>query len=202
MILTRTRLGAITALTGASLVLTGCGPTLAGSAAVVGTARITDGTVSQQVDELLAAKPTGDTAKVTQDTVRRLVIDELVRQEAARLGVVVSQGAVDKALATALANSGGAAALASAAVSSGIPPSQINYEITTSLLVTACATHLAPAQNQTQQQSALVQDVTKLATELDTRVSPRYGVWDPKSLALNPPADPFLVANGNSATGG
>ncbi len=190
----RVRLGVVAAVAGSALAITGCGPTLAGAAAVVGSVRITDAEVAAQVSEVrTASHATGDSTKATTDTLRRLVIDALVAAEAAQLGVVVSNGAVDRALASAVTSNGGSAQLISAALQSGIPPSQIRSEIRTSLLVSACAAKIAPAANAAGQQTALVADVAKLAADLNTRVSPRYGAWDPKALTIGANTDSFIA---------
>jgi len=191
----RVRLAIVTAVVGSALVVTGCGPNLAGAAAVVGSVRITDAQVAAQVTEYQAAShKSGDTTKATQDTLRRLLIDALVAAEAAHLGVVITDGAVDRAMASAISSNGGSAGLISAAVQSGIPPSQIRGEIRTSLLVSACAAKIAPTAAATAQQTALVADVAKLAAELNTRVNPRFGAWDPKNLAITANNDSFLAA--------
>ena len=183
------------AIAAGTLTLTACGPTLPGAAAVVGNVRISDSSVAAFVTEYQhAANSASGAAKITADTVRRLVIDSLIEQEAARLGVTVTQGAVDQAIAAAIAQSGGSSQLASAALQSSIPPSAIRTEIRVTLLANASAARLAPTGTQTQQQQALLTDVTKLAQTLGTRIAPRYGSWDSTTLSIGADTEAFLVA--------
>lgn len=181
------------AATVGALALSGCGPALPGAAAVVGNVRISDSQVAKFVTEYQkAVGSTAGTGKITADTIRRLVIDSLIEQEAARLGVTVTQGAVDQAMATAIAQSGGANQLAAAALQSSIPPSAIGTEIRVTLLANAIAARLAPTASQSQQQQALLTDVTKFAAALGTRIAPRYGSWDSSTLSVGAVSEPFL----------
>ena len=60
-------------------------------------------------------------------------------------------------------------------------------------MANASAARLAPTGTQTQQQQALLTDVTKLAESLGTRVAPRYGSWDPTTLSIGADTEAFLV---------
>lgn len=177
-----------------SLVAAGCGGGLsAGSAAVVGDSRITTAVVADQVEQINTARglpvDTVDAA-LTQSTVQRLIITDLVDQAAQRLGAEVTDGAIDAEINALEQRSGGRAELDQLLLESNIPPTGLESQIRTTLLVQRMGQVLDP-QADPQTQSQLVYEyVVALSEELDVSVSPRFGVWNPIDLNLGaPPAD-------------
>lgn len=177
-----------------SLVAAGCGGGLAaGSAAVVGDTRITTAAVADQVEQINTARglpvDTVD-ATLTQSTVQRLIITDLVDQAAQRLGAEVTDGAIDAEINALELRAGSRAELDQLLLESNIPPSGLESQIRTTLLVQRMGVILDP-QADPQTQNQLVYDyVVALSEELDVSVSPRFGVWNPIDLNLGaPPAD-------------
>jgi hypothetical protein len=178
----------------ATLVAAGCGGGLsAGSAAVIGDSRITTAAVEDQISQINAARglPADSVdAALTQATVQRLIITDLVDQAAVRLGAEVTEGAIDTEVIALETRAGGREELDQLLLESNIPPSGLKTQIRTSLLVQQMGAILDP-QADPQVQSQLVYEyVVALSDELNVSVSPRFGVWNPIDLNLGaPPAD-------------
>ena len=75
----------------------------------------------------------------------------------------------------------------------GIAPSQVADVVVLNLQVAALSEALVPGGDQQAQGTALVQALSVLSQVLDTRVSPRYGTWDPASLAVGTVPDDLSV---------
>ena len=100
----------------------------AGSAATIGTARITEQALASNVEEVFAAQglPTDSADElITQETLSRMIIIDLVDTLAERTGVVVSQGRVDQELQAYIAQSGDRDAMVASFTQQGIAPSMI-----------------------------------------------------------------------------
>jgi hypothetical protein len=160
---------------------------------VVGDTRITTAAVADQVEQINTARglpvDTVD-ATLTQSTVQRLIITDLVDQAAQRLGAEVTDGAIDAEINALELRAGSRAELDQLLLESNIPPSGLESQIRTTLLVQRMGVILDP-QADPQTQNQLVYDyVVALSEELDVSVSPRFGVWNPIDLNLGaPPAD-------------
>lgn len=198
MTITRARIAVAAALVGATILLTGCGPTLPGAAAVVGTDKITESEVASQVQEIQkAAHSTTGADKITSDVVSRMVVNSIITQLADKLGVTVTDGALDQEMNKIITAQGGLAQLEAAALNSNVPPSAIRDQIKVSMLETAIANKLAPGASSTQQQSVLVDAVIKESNELGTQVAPKFGSWQIEQIKngaapLQPLVEPFL----------
>ena len=177
-----------------ALVAAGCGGGLsAGSAAVIGDSRITTTAVQDQIAQINAARglPADSVdAGLTQVTVQRLIITDLVDQAAARLGAEVTEGAIDTEIIALETRAGGRAELDQLLLDSNIPPSGLNTQIRTSLLVQQMGVILDPQADPETQSQLVYEYVVALSAELNVSVSPRFGVWNPIDLNLGaPPAD-------------
>ncbi len=177
-----------------SVVAAGCGGGLsAGSAAVVGDSRITTAAVADQVEQINTARglpvDTVDAA-LTQSTVQRLIITDLVDQAAQQLGAEVTDGAIDAEIIALEQRSGGRAELDQLLLESNIPPSGLESQIRTTLLVQRMGQVLDPQADPQTQNQLVYEYVVALSEELNVSVSPRFGVWNPIDLNLGaPPAD-------------
>jgi hypothetical protein len=191
--LTANRLRIAVGLAIAGLALSACGGAIAaGSAAVLGSQSISTSEVAEQLDELNSARGLpADTpnAAATASIVQRLVITNLVDQAADRLGVTVSDGAVDNELLLLESNAGGREALEQALLQSDIPPSTAVEQVRLSLLVRDMGVILDPSGDPQTQNTAVFEYVVALSEELDVTISPRFGTWDPASLSLGPLPD-------------
>lgn len=189
----RAKAGVTVGLTLAGLLLAACGGAVAaGSAAVLGDERIPTSEVSAQLGELNTARglpADAANAEATTSIIQRLVVTNLVDQAADRLGVTVSDGAVDAELLALEANAGGREALDDALLQSNIPPSQAVAQIRLSLLVREMGLVLDPAGDAQTQNAAVFNYVVALSDELDVTISPRFGTWDSSQLSLGPVPD-------------
>lgn len=189
----RAKVGVTVGLALAGLLLAACGGAVAaGSAAVLGDERIPTSEVSAQLTELNTARglpADAANAEATTSIIQRLVVTNLVDQAADRLGVTVSDGAVDAELLALEANAGGREALDDALLQSNIPPSQAVAQIRLSLLVREMGLVLDPAGDAQTQNTAVFNYVVALSDELEVTISPRFGTWDSSQLSLGPVPD-------------
>ena len=189
----RAKAGVTVGLALAGLLLAACGGAVAaGSAAVLGDERIPTSEVSAQLTELNTARglpADAANAEATTSIIQRLVVTNLVDQAADRLGVTVSDGAVDAELLALEANAGGREALDDALLQSNIPPSQAVAQIRLSLLVREMGLVLDPAGDAQTQNTAVFNYVVALSDELEVTISPRFGTWDSSQLSLGPVPD-------------
>lgn len=168
----------------AGLALVGCtGPTLAGSAAVVGDSRLLDSELADDAAALSEGLGITDNPQISQVLVSRWIIGELVEQLAESKGISVTQGQVDRALAREQRQAGGADALEQGALQAGVLPEQIPSVLRTNLLVEEMAQFTITGDDPTGQSGLLVQ-IQQLSEELEPQVSPRFGTWDPQGLTV------------------
>ena len=177
-----------------------------GAAAYVGGYRIPVSTVQSDSAEVIAAAAqvgqTGlDPSEVNRRQVNRLVTDRLIRIEAARRGITVSDAEVDTLLAQAAGDSSPATFANQLAASQLVPPSGLTEFAQTVALNQKLLAEIAPNASQTVQTDELVKLLGALSTQLGTGVSPRYGVWDPGSLSVDLPPDDLSTPAPASGSG-
>lgn len=181
------------ALTAAVLGMSACGPLLAGSAAVVGTQRITDQTLYQQVTEVTTALDLAETPQVSAVILGRLVTQQLVSALAQQQHVTVDNAEVDRFIADQVQAAGGRPRFESALIRKGIPADQIPAAARATLYVIKLGPILAPNGDQQAQDLAIVAAVSQLSNQLGTRVSPRFGEWNAELLQIGPPPNDLSV---------
>jgi hypothetical protein len=197
----RRLLAAVPLAAAAVLVLTACDPRQAGSAAVVGSTRITESQVQADAQESLdTLKAVGgdvpDTADLIRAQVEFRVDTHLVDVAAARQGVHVTQGQVDELISA----SGPEEQLIKSLVEQQnlwLPPSQVDALAREYLQQQALGTKLAPGKTTDEQNKAVTEYVTKIADELGVTVSPRYGEFDFANLRITPGLDDLSVPAGS-----
>lgn len=167
----------------AGVVLSGCGQTLAGSAAVVGETRLTDSQLSQTVSTLSTELGIPESAQVSQAVLSRWMVGQLVEQLAEKSGVTVSKGEVDAAIATESENAGGREAFEQGALQAGVLPEDIPDAVRTSLLIDKLSQFTVTDEDPSGQ-TGLITQVQLLSQELDPQVSPRFGTWDAEQLSV------------------
>lgn len=172
--------------------LAGCGPTLAGSAAVVGEQRLMESQLAENSSQLTEKLGIPQSAQVSQALLSRWIVGELIDELADRKGVDVTKGAVDAAIADEEERAGGREALEQGALQSGVLPDQIPTVVRTSLLVEEISKTTITGDDPTGESGLLVQ-VQQLSDELDTQVSPRFGTWDPEQLSVGALPDDLSV---------
>lgn len=183
------------AAAGLVVTLAGCGQTvLAGSAAVVGDARLADSTVASSADEIRAAlggrPPEGGAAELNRALIGQFVTSTLIGVAAQREGVTVTAGEVAATRDRIVEGAGGPEALPQYAAERSVAPSQVDTAILASLQYSALAAKLAPGGDEQAQADAVNSYLGALSTDLGTEVSPRFGTWEPNRLNVGiPPQD-------------
>ncbi len=171
----------------AAIAVSACGSTAPGAAAVIGDSRISEGALTTEVQSVLAAQGLGvDTsdAALTSKTLDRMVKSELVGLLATEAGIEITQGQIDAELQSYDVQAGGRDKVEEIFLQQGIAPSQVADVVVLNLQVAALSEALVPGGDQQAQGTALVQALSVLSQVLETRVSPRYGTWDPAALAV------------------
>ncbi|MDP1876536.1 MAG: SurA N-terminal domain-containing protein [Actinomycetota bacterium] len=180
----------------AALVLSACAGQQAGSAATLGADRITEQALASNVEEVFAAQglPTDSADElITQETLSRMIIIDLVDILAERTGVAVSQGRLDQELQSYIAQSGDRDAMVASFTQQGIAPSMIEDIIRLNLLATDLGVALAPDGAPEEQGQAVFDAVSALSVELGVETSPRFGTWDPTALQVGPVSDGLAI---------
>lgn len=167
----------------AGIALSACGPTLSGSAAVVGDQRLTDSDLAQTTSQLTEGLGIPDSPQVSQAVLSRWIVTELVDELASRKGISVTKGEVDSAIADETQRAGGQQALEDSALQAGVVPQMIPDVIRTTLLIDAMTKGTITGDDPTGQTGLLTQ-VQQLSDELDPQVSPRFGTWDAEQLSV------------------
>lgn len=183
----RRRILGVAAVLAVGGLVAGCGPELAGSAAVVGQDRVTDSQLSTQVDTVTSALGIPTSAKANQVVLDRLIRAELYDALAARLDVAISDGEVQKFLNDTIAQAGGQKALEDQLLQSGVPSTEIFGFARTFMQQKAIAEKIAAGKTQQEQGQVLGAAIIALSKELDTRVSPRFGTWNAEKLSVGEP---------------
>ena len=177
----------------AGLTLTGCGAATAGAAAVVGDTRISEQTLTSNVQEVLVShqkSPNTSDASLISAVLNRLVTSELVNVLAAEKGVTVTQGAIDSTLQGYVQQAGGEAEVQNVLLQRNVAPSQIEAFVRTNVLAQMLGQALAPSADIQGQSDAVVAAVIETSMVVGTEVSPRFGTWDATKLAIGPvPSD-------------
>lgn len=168
----------------AGLLLTGCGQqTLAGSAAVVGDARLTDTELGQTVTTLTEKLGIPASDQVSQAVLSRWMVAQMVDELAAQKGISVSKGEVDQTITDETEKSGGQEAFENGALQAGVLPEGIADAVRTSLLIDKLSQTTITGDDASGQ-TGLVTAVQALSDELDPQVSPRFGTWDAEQLTV------------------
>lgn len=182
----------------AVLALSACSGQTAGSAAVVGGTRITDESISAEVENLLTAqgKNVDDASpSMMATTLGRAVTTELVDQVATKEGVTVNEGEIDAVLDAYGEQAGGLAEFEKYLLTQDVAPDQITSIIRLNIQVEKLGAKLAPNESPDMQSLAVFQTIGKYSEQVGVEISPRYGTWDPANLTIGPPPDDLSVPN-------
>jgi hypothetical protein len=186
----------------AVLALAGCA-NQAGAASQVGPTTITDRQVADVVAEVKAqnakvAGSTFDEKTTTSNVVAFLTQKQILEQAAAREGVTVSQGDVDRVIADGEANLGGDRQKVADYIFTnvGLPSEQLDAYLRTTLLYSGLVAKIAPGVTDSTAQSKAAKDyLEKFSSEIGVQVSPRFGTWTgisvgpvPNDLSFDPNA--------------
>ena len=186
----------------AVLALAGCA-NQAGAASQVGSTTITDRQVADVVAEVKAqnakvAGSTFDEKATTANVVAFLTQKQILEQAAAREGVTVSQGDIDRVIADGEAQLGGDRQKVADYIFTnvGLPSEQLDAYLRSTLLYSGLVAKVAPGVTDTTAQGKAAKDyLTKFTSEIGVQVSPRFGTWTgisvgpvPNDLSFDPNA--------------
>ena len=168
-----------------TLLLTGCSQV--GSAATVGSTKISQATVQSSIDAILASRKGVDTSQMQLDTGEALnrgqlrfhLLTELLREVGKEIKISVSKAEIDTRRQNITDQVGGADALPNALVGAGIAPKDFDQYIEAISLSDKISQALSAAGVTEADMGAQIQKlVVAKAKELGVTVNPRYGKWD------------------------
>ena len=168
-----------------TLLLTGCSQV--GSAATVGSTKISQATVQSSIDAILASRKGVDTSQMQLDTGEALnrgqlrfhLLTELLREVGKEIKISVSKAEIDTRRQSITDQVGGADALPNALVGAGIAPKDFDQYIEAISLSDKISQALSAAGVTEADMGAQIQKlVVAKAKELGVTVNPRYGMWD------------------------
>ena len=168
-----------------TLLLTGCSQV--GSAATVGSTKISQATVQSSIDAILASRKGVDTSQMQLDTGEALnrgqlrfhLLTELLREVGKEIKISVSKAEIDTRRQSITDQVGGADALPNALVGAGIAPKDFDQYIEAISLSDKISQALSAAGVTEADMGAQIQKlVVAKAKELGVTVNPRYGTWD------------------------
>ena len=168
-----------------TLLLTGCSQV--GSAATIGSTKISQATVQGSIDAILAARQGVDTSQMQLETgevlnrgqLRFHLLTALLREVGKEIKLSVSKAEIDTRRQSIIDQVGGEEALPNALVGAGIAPNDFDRYIE-AILISDKITQALTAAGVTE--ADMGAQISKLvvakAKELGVTVNPRYGKWD------------------------
>ena len=175
----------------AVVLLAGCSskPSNAGAAAVIGQTKITQQSVTTQLEETLSeiAKSAGSGQAPTasalgQMIVNRLILTELMNQAMSKLKLTVPESKVTQMQSALNGQYGQQNVESQLLMTQGIASNQIRDYLRLYLNNVELGKALAPTAGEQQQSAAAFRYLSTLANEEGVTVSPRYGSWDATQL--------------------
>ena len=184
-----------------AVVATGCGSAVPGAAAVVGDERISERELGERVEQVLRAqgRPVDSASEaLVVTTLDRMITTSLVEQLADREGVEVTQGELDATVASYVEASGGREAFEELLLQQDLAPEGIEDLFMVNILAQKIGVVLDPAGSQESQTLAVLNAVSAFSADIGTRVSPRYGTWDPSELTIGAVANDLSIPGTSS----
>jgi hypothetical protein len=185
----------------AAIVLSGCGSTSPGAAAVVGGDRISERELNEKVEQVLRAqgRPVDSASEaLVVTTLDRMITTSLVEQLADQEGVEVTQGELDATLANYAEATGGQEAFEELLIQQDLAPESIEDLFRVNILAQKLGMELDPMGSPEAQSSAVLVAVSQFSEEIGTSVSPRYGTWDGATLTVGAISNDLSVPGSNS----
>ena len=168
-----------------TLLLTGCSQV--GSAATLGSTKISQATVQSSIDAILAARQGVDTSQMQIETgevlnrgqLRFHLLTALLREVGKEIKLSVSKAEIDTRRQSIIDQVGGEEALPNALVGAGIAEKDFDQYIEAISLSDKISQALSAAGVTEADMGAQIQKlVVAKAKELGVTVNPRYGKWD------------------------
>lgn len=184
----------IAAATATVILLTGCANSTAGAAAVVDGTAISNSTVGDMVSEVerqIEQMPAGAIAEppslvdLNTMVVNRLILDLVLAKSVQRNGVSVSAADVVQFRDGVYAKYGKDVIINQLAAQNAVSLGRIDDFMRTVLLEQKLGQALVPKGTEDEQTAALVEALGAMSREMDIRVSPRFGEWNPNRLQLD-----------------
>jgi len=169
--------------------LSGCSTPTAGAAAVVGDQRISESTLNEKVQAVLALQglPSTDSSnELITNTLDQMITEILVNELASREKIEVTQGEIDNLRLQYITQAGGSEAFEAQIGQQGIAIQDVDPIIAVNLQVSKLGDVLAPNAEPDAKSAAVFVAISELSSELGTEVSPRFGIWDPENLTVGP----------------
>lgn len=176
--------------------LAGCSNASAGAAATLGDTRISEQQLATEVQAVQVAKGQPANApdeSLTQQTLGRLITMELLDRLTEREGIVVTQGMVDEQLANYEGQAGDRQKLEQLFIEQNVAPSQLESIVRLQVQAQQLGIKLNPRGSADEQGQAVFDAASALSKELQTTVSPRFGLWDPAALRVGGVASDLAV---------
>jgi hypothetical protein len=167
------------------LLLTGCSQV--GSAATLGSTKISQATVQSSIDAILSSRKDVDTSQMQLDTGEALnrgqlrfhLLTALLREVGKEIKISVSKAEIDTRRQGIIDQVGGVEALPNALVGAGIAPKDFDQYIEAISISDKISKALTAAGVTEADMGAQIQKlVVAKAKELGVTVNPRYGKWD------------------------
>ena len=168
-----------------TLLLTGCSQV--GSAATLGSTKISQATVQSSINAILASRQGVDTSQMQIETgevlnrgqLRFHLLTALLREVGKEIKLSVSKAEIDTRRQSIIDQVGGEEALPNALVGAGIAPKDFDQYIEAISLSDKITQALTAAGVSEADMGAQIQKlVVAKAKELGVTVNPRYGKWD------------------------
>ena len=168
-----------------TLLLTGCSQV--GSAATLGSTKISQATVQSSIDAILASRQGVDTSQMQLETGEALnrgqlrfhLLTALLREVGKEIKLSVSKAEIDTRRQSIIDQVGGVEALPNALVGAGIAEKDFDQYIEAISLSDKISQALTAAGVSEADMGAQIQKlVVAKAKELGVTVNPRYGKWD------------------------
>lgn len=184
-----------------AVVTSGCGSAVPGAAAVVGDERISERELGERVEQVLRAqgRPVDSASEaLVVTTLDRMITTSLVEQFASREGVEVTQGELDAVVANYAEGSGGREAFEELLLQEDLAAEGIDDLFRVNILAQKLGMELDPAGSPEAQTLAVLNAVSAFSADIGTRVSPRYGTWDPSELTIGAVPDDLSIPGTSS----
>jgi len=187
------------------LLLSGCSQV--GAAATVGDIKITQATVQNSIESILAERAKVDTTQMQLETgellnrsqLRFHLLGTLLREIGAELKITVSKAEIDTRRAGIIEQVGGETALPAALVGAGIAPGNLDLYIEAISFSDKISQDLTAAGVTEDQIGDEIQKlVVAKSKEVGVTINPRYGTWDAKvaDIIATEPADSAVTPSG------
>ncbi len=183
----------------AVLLLAGCSLAQeAGAAVVVGDQRLSTADLAAEYQGALDALPAdsqglGAPLSVNRAIIQAYVYSVVVDAIAAEYNVVVTDAQV-AAERSSLEKQYGKAALLEIAAQGAIAPQAIDRQLRTSVTYKAIANKLVPGGTVDEQDKETGPKLIEFAKKLGVKVAPRFGAWDPTTIAVVDSTNPLSIS--------